>query len=203
MASFFERVNERIKEGQIEERIDENTAAAFGETSFDTLPTALRNRCLKNLILFVGVAIAIIILSFVSKQYTFLIGAGAVLLFGVLTTYFIIKNYKSGNVLEITGVITQKEKEGYRRQYKYASVEDDNHRVYRIMLTDRQRRYKIGDIITFYTTKDSIGRPVDAEYRVFKIYAIERFNTSISSDEVEDDKKDLNDLVVKPEEKEQ
>lgn len=193
---FKERVNQRIKEANPTEMLDEKTAEGFGNTIFSTLPTALRNRCIFNILTFVGVGLLTAILAIAYGAYPLLICSAVLILFGIVTVLFILNNFKKGNILEITGVIIAKDKEGYRKQHKYINIEDDCHRVYRLLITEKVKRYKIGDIIVFYTTKDSISQPVDAEYRVFKTYAIERFNASVSNEEEEKD--NFEDLVIKP-----
>lgn len=185
-----------MKEANPNDMVDEQVAADFGNTTFGELPKALRNRCLTNLGLFVGIGVFSVIIALAYGVYPFLLCSAILILFGIITVYFIIRNFKNGEILEITGVVTQKDREGYRKQHKYINIEDDNHRVYRLLLTEKSRRFKVGDMVTFYTTKDSISQPVDAEYRVFKLYAIERFNASVTEEDAEQD--NLDDLVIKP-----
>ena len=202
MGKFIDNLQETLQKKAEETnanatKVDETITATFGNTILGTMPKALRNKCLLLSCLFGGIGILGIVFAIVYKTPAFIICAVALILFAILSTFNIIFQYRSGNILEITGVIISRDKGGYRRQKKYASVEDDKHRVFRIMLTDGQRRYKVGDIITFYTTKDGISSPVDAEYRVFKLFAVERFNASIMEEEAEE-QDNFDDLTLKP-----
>ena len=84
---------------------------------------------------------------------------------------------------EIEGVVIEKERSGYRKQKVFLYIQTPKKAVYRILATESGMKYKKGNIVRFYTTKNSLNNLQDGVYIVNSVYAVDRLSAKVTSDE--------------------
>ena len=128
-----------------------------------------------------GIALILVMLVVGMKEMWYfpliIIGYGLYLIFQL---YYLASNDR---LKETEGVVIDTERGGYRKQNHYLIVQTTKGAVYKVFAADKSSQYKEGDIVRFYSTKESLENLNDGVFEVRVVYAIERLSAKITTDE--------------------
>lgn len=162
---------------------------------YEEYPAAVRAKIVSLFLAFIsgGLLFLVLLGALGMEEYWYL--AAIIILFGVVMVAQLSYYAARGKLKEVEGVVIEKERNGYRRQYTYLWVQTAKGSVYRIYATDKSRGYKEGDIVRFYSNADNLHNLRDGIHEIRVVYAIERLSAKITTDG-EDEKLDKMDKGV-------
>ena len=141
----------------------------------------------KNILMFIAGGLLLLLFLIVVKAWEFVYMAVGIVLFGVYISLYLYHMAVTGKMVEVEGVIIEKERTGYRKQKLYLYIQTSKHAVYRILATELGMKYKEGNIIRFYSNEDSLNNLQDGVYIVNTVYASERLSAKITSDDEDEE----------------
>jgi hypothetical protein len=147
------------------------------------IPTGVSKQIHKNLAMFVGGGIFLLIFLLAVQAWEFLYMAVGIILFGLYISLYIYHLALTDKIREIEGVVIEKERSGYRKQKLYLYIQTPKHAVYRILVTESGRKYKEGNIVRFYSVANALNNLQDGVNIVSSVYAVERLSAKVTSDE--------------------
>ena len=153
------------------------------------IPQCISKQIQKNILLFIAGGLLLLLFLIVVKAWEFVYMAVGIILFGIYISLYLYHMAATGKMVEVEGVIIEKERTGYRKQKLFLYIQTPNHAVYRILATELGMKYKEGNIMRFYSSVDSLKNLQDGVYIVNTVYASQRLSAKITNDE-EDEKID-------------
>ena len=150
---------------------------------YGEIPEAIKGRIYVTLFGFGGIGIVALIVNLINYNKSFVFMAIVLLLFAIFNGLYLLFQAGRDNIIEIEGVITQKEKKGVRKGEYDAYVQTAEGDVYKIFLTKMYKDYKRGHIIRFYTLKEGSRYCKDGVINLSTIYAMERLSAKVTTDE--------------------
>lgn len=153
---------------------------------YEEYPSAVRSKLMSLFFVFIGGgAIMLLLFSVLGMlQYWYL--PAIVIVFGLFMILQLAYYSSNDKLREVEGVVIDKERDGYRKQNSYLLVQTAKGAVYRVIATEKSRKYKEGDIVRFYSNADALKNLKDGIYEVRVVYAMERLSAKIT-DEKEDE----------------
>lgn len=153
----------------------------------EEVPQCISKQIHKNILMFIVGGLFLLLFLLVVKAWDFVYMAVGIVLFGIYISLYLYHMAITGKMVEVEGVIIEKERTGYRKQKLFLYIQTPNHVVYRILATELGMKYKEGNIMRFYSTADSLKNLQDGVYIVNTVYASQRLSAKITNDE--EDKK--------------
>lgn len=162
------------------------TLKSFFPKPYEEYPPAVRSKLMSLFFVFIGGgAIMLLLFSALGMlQYWYL--PAIVIVFGLFMILQLAYYSSNDKLREVEGVVIDKERDGYRKQNSYLLVQTAKGAVYRVIATEKSRKYKEGDIVRFYSNADALKNLKDGIYEVRVVYAMERLSAKIT-DEKEDE----------------
>ena len=159
----------------------------FFPKSEKAVPVGISKQISRNMVLFVGGGLLLMIFLMAVGMWELIYAAVGIILFGIYISLYTYHLVLTDNMQEIEGVVIEKERSGYRKQKVFLYIQTPKKAVYRILATESGMKYKEGNIVRFYTTKNSLNNLQDGVYIVNSVYAVDRLSAKVTSDEEDEE----------------
>lgn len=151
------------------------------------IPVGISKQISRNMVLFVGGGLLLLIFLMAVGMWELIYAAVGIILFGIYISLYTYHLVLTDNMQEIEGVVIEKERSGYRKQKVFLYIQTPKKAVYRILATESGMKYKKGNIVRFYTTKNSLNNLQDGVYIVNSVYAVNRLSAKVTNDEEDEE----------------
>lgn len=151
------------------------------------IPVGISKQISRNMVLFVGGGLLLLIFLMAVGMWELIYAAVGIILFGIYISLYTYHLVLTDNMQEIEGVVIEKVRSGYRKQKVFLYIQTPKKAVYRILATESGMKYKKGNIVRFYTTKNSLNNLQDGVYIVNSVYAVDRLSAKVTSDEEDEE----------------
>lgn len=146
------------------------------ESQNSEIPIAVKNKITSMGMIFLSTGFLSLAIGFQNKMLLFIVTGFFTVGFGLFSMIQMYVLAKSNKMLEITGVVVDIDKEGYRKQNTYLYIKTIERVTYKIFAVDKKAaKYKKGTIVSFYTTQKAIDESFkDGVYEIPTVFAIAR-----------------------------
>ena len=102
---------------------------------------------------------------------------------GLLFAYRLYYLATRNMITEITGVITNIEKSGYRKQRKYLHIQDASATCYRVEVGGNVKRFRLSNTVSVFIKDNTLGEYIDGEYRIHTPLLVSIKNASVTEED--------------------